>query len=241
MFSLCIPTWERFDSFLKHNVPKYLENELIDEIIISDENGSDVKKLNEFFKNDKIKTYVNSEQLGPLLNKLKACSYAKNEWIVLMDSDNFADENYFKVAKKYIEENITNEKNVILAPSFAKPEFNLTVYAGMVIKKGPIAQFKQVDKRRELLLNCGNYVVNKFLIDNINLVGEEENIKKSSACDVIYLNTLFFEQLDLNMHVVKGLEYEHVVHNGSIYVKTCSNYPHFNEIVHERYRKLNSY
>ena len=32
MFSLCIPTIDRFESFLNKNIPKYLENELIDEI-----------------------------------------------------------------------------------------------------------------------------------------------------------------------------------------------------------------
>ena len=43
----------------------------------------------------------NNERLGPFLNKIKACSYAKNEWIVLMDSDNFAFKDYFQIAKKY--------------------------------------------------------------------------------------------------------------------------------------------
>ena len=33
MFSLCIPTMERFDTFLKVNLLKYLEDKNIDEII----------------------------------------------------------------------------------------------------------------------------------------------------------------------------------------------------------------
>ena len=41
MFSLCIPTMDRFDSFLKGFLEKYLTFELIDEIIITDENGID--------------------------------------------------------------------------------------------------------------------------------------------------------------------------------------------------------
>lgn len=44
MFSLCIPTMNRFDSYLKNNLEKYLQNNLIDEIVISDENGNDIKK-----------------------------------------------------------------------------------------------------------------------------------------------------------------------------------------------------
>ena len=45
MFSLCIPTMERFDIFLSRYLPKYLANEYINEIIITDENGNDIEKI----------------------------------------------------------------------------------------------------------------------------------------------------------------------------------------------------
>ena len=48
--SLCIPTMNRYDSFLKNNLTKYLQMDLIDEIVICDENGEDVKKIQEIFK-----------------------------------------------------------------------------------------------------------------------------------------------------------------------------------------------
>jgi hypothetical protein len=88
-----------------------------------------------------------------------------------------------------------------------------------------------------ILMNAGNYVINKYLIENLNLVNEN-NIYKSSACDVIYFNTLLFEQLDLNMHVVPNLEYSHVVHPGSIYTQTSNKYKDFNELIYNRYRSL---
>ena len=72
----------------------------------------------------------------------------------------------------------------------------------------------------------------------MNLSLERDNIQKSSACDVIYFNTLLFEQLDLNMHIVPNLEYDHVVHNGSIYIQTSSIYKDFNNIIYNRYNKL---
>jgi hypothetical protein len=67
---------------------------------------------------------------------------------------------------------------------------------------------------------------------------EKNNIGKSSACDVIYFNTLLFEQLDLNMYVVPNLEYQHVVHDGSIYMQTSNNFKEFNNFVHTRYNNL---
>jgi hypothetical protein len=105
MFTLCIPTIDRFDQFLHRYLEKYLDNEYISEIIITDENGNDIDKIrNVYGENSKLKLYKNETRLGPFLNKIKACSLANNEWIVLMDSDNFAYKDYFQMTKKYIEE-----------------------------------------------------------------------------------------------------------------------------------------
>ena len=87
-------------------------------------------------------------------------------------------------------------------------------------------------------MNTGNYVINSYLINNLYLENEKENIEKSSACDVIYFNTLLFEQLDLHMHIVENLEYDHVVHSGSVYTQTCNMFKDFNHYVHSRYNSL---
>ena len=240
MFSLCIPTINRFDEFLSKYIPKYLENEQISEIIITDENGNDATKiLNTFSDNPKIKLFVNKSVMGPFLNKMSACSKASNEWIVLIDSDNFADIDYFNAAKQYIQTKISpDKKNIILAPSFAKPNFDYKNMSGFVYNKQNLRTQNIKLHNTECLMNTGNFVINKFLIDNLNLRNETDNIKKSSACDVIYFNTLLFEQLDLNMHIVPGMEYIHVVHDGSVYTNTCNNYKDFNGYVHSRYRSL---
>jgi hypothetical protein len=137
MFSLCIPTIDRFDNFLINYLPKYLENEYISEIIITDENGNDIEKIKQKFGDiEKLVLIRNEYKLGPFLNKLKACKQAKNEWIALIDSDNFADKNYFLTAKDYLENNIREEKNIILAPCFAKPNFNYSQFSGLIYKKG---------------------------------------------------------------------------------------------------------
>jgi hypothetical protein len=247
MFSLCIPTLDRFDDFLSKYLIEYLENEYVDEIIITDENGNDIEKIIRIFPgNKKLILIKNETRLGPFLNKLKACSFAKNEWIVLMDSDNFAQKEYFKKAKQYIDENIGDSKNIILAPSKARPNFDFTNLSGFIYEKGTFSRNNQAEiKSKEphnsnsgTLMNTGNYVLNKFLIDNLNLDNERDNISKSSACDVVYFNTLLFEQLELNLHVVSGMEYNHVVHNGSIYIQTCNKYRDFIHYVYQRYNNL---
>lgn len=248
MFSLCIPTMDRYDLFLSKYLPHYLDNEFIEEIIITDENGNDIEKISQFFPDNKKLVLVKNEtKLGPFLNKQKACSYAKNEWIALIDSDNFADKSYFLTAKKYIENNNITDKNVILAPCYAKPTFNYSHLSGLIYKKGNFKKNKiyednilnstrnSIYMHSIICMNTGNYIINKYLIDNIDLSLETNNIIRSSACDVIYLNTLLFEQLDLQMHIVPHMEYEHVVHDGSIYTKTSHMFRDFNQSIQDKY------
>ena len=235
---------DRYDNFLSKNLPDYIENDLIEEIIIQDENGNDVEKIkNSGLNLDKIILFVNEKKLGPFLNKISVCKKAKNDWIALIDSDNFAPHNYFEVAKKYIENNKCNNLT-ILAPSWAQPNFDYRAIEGMIYKRGNFKNNRNEEKRRktkctECCMNTGNYILNKNLVQIINLENHEENIKKSSACDVIFFNTLLFLQTDMEFHIVKNMFYKHVVHPGSVYTKTCNNFPGFNKKIHLMYRKLN--
>jgi hypothetical protein len=240
MFSLAIPTCDRFDSFLSKYLEAYIGNDLIDEIIITDENGNDIDKIqNKYPNNPKLILVSNETRLGPFLNKIKACKLAKNEWIALIDSDNFADNNYFTIAKKYIEDNVNNNtKNIILAPSFAKPNFNYNQFSGTIFNNSFFKENRDIQYNSTTLMNTGNYIINKYLINNLNIEKETENIPQSPSCDVIYFNTLLFEQLDLNLHVVPNLEYEHVVHEGSTYLNNHCHFENFSRMVHNRYYKL---
>ncbi len=246
MFTLCIPTINRFDSFLVRYLPEYLKNELISEIIISDETGQDAEKIKATFQHPKLKVFTNETRLGPFLNKLNACKKASNTWIALIDSDNFADEDYFKTAKQFIESNRIPDTS-ILAPCWAKPRFDYRHLSGYVFTKTTLGPNWQTEMKTnpsfnsEILMNTGNYILNKSIIQNISIQNEFSNIHLSSACDVIYFNTLLFEQMNLHMYVVPDMHYEHVVHDGSIYIQTHQQFKHFTEQVHSRYRALRNY
>ena len=243
MFSLCIPTMDRYDNFLKASLSKYLNNEHIDEIIISDENGNDAIKIQQDFpNNNKIKININPHKLGPFLNKMTCCKMAKNEWIVLIDSDNFADENYFNIGKNFIDCNRDKiQKNSILAPSWAQPNFNYTNLSNACINKTNLKQYAKDQSGYTgltTLMNTGNYIINKYLISNITLSNDMELINNSSACDVILFNTMLLEQLDLHIYVVPNLVYSHVVHSGSVYSTTVSHTRKYVNIVHNRYNQI---
>jgi len=228
--SLCIPTMDRFDTFLKEYLKSYityLETGVISEIIICDENGNDYEEIMKVYgdyieKNSNFKVYKNDTILGVFKNKLKVASLSSFNYIALIDSDNFCDEIYFLKAKDYIFVNENSfSKSVILAPSFAKPNYTYKQFEGSIVTKQNIGHFFH-DVTYQIILNTGNFIVSKNIIENIKY--DESILYYITACDVLFFNLLAFQQIDdFQIHVVKDLEYTHVIHSGSICANTESN------------------
>jgi hypothetical protein len=236
--SLCIPTMNRFDSFLNNYLKiylDYLKKKIIDEIIICDENGIDYEKVitsyEEFkYVDSNCRIYKNNEILGVFKNKLKVCSLATNNYIALIDSDNFCDETYFITAKKYILENEKMFSNhFILAPSFAKPRFNYKHFENSLVTKYNLKKYYHVHMF-DVLLNTGNYIINKNIFAKITY--DNSIMHKISACDVLFFNLLCFQQFeDFQLHIIKDFEYDHVVHDGSTYTNTIHNCQDYRDTV----------
>jgi hypothetical protein len=225
IFSLCIPTMDRFD-FLKKNLPHYINNNFINEIIITDENGNDIEQIKQHFDSSidssKLKLFKNDTRLGCLLNKHKACSLASNEWIAIIDSDNFADKHYFESASSFLYNN-NIPKNSILAPERALPSYKFDV--GLYKKN-------IINHNLSLMLNTGNYIINKYLIDNVNFENDMDDIPYSNACDVVFFNIMLFEQFNLNFYVIKNMYYNHATHKNSIYLKEHKT-EHYKKLIYK--------
>jgi hypothetical protein len=247
--SLCIPTMDRFDDFLSNYLDKYIDylnQNLIDEIIINDENGNDYDKIHNKYKNiiennSKFKIFKNENRLGVFKNKLKVCSYASNEYIALIDSDNFANDEYFTKIRNYINNNKENlSKNFILSPSKLLDNnnhafFNYEKIKNKIIKKENIKEnFDDI----QVLLNTGNFIINKKIIDNI--IFDDSIMDIISGCDVYYFNLLAFQQFpDLELHVLDDLKYLHSLHSGSTYTNRDHRCDHYrNNILQNKYYEL---
>jgi len=258
--SLCIPTKDRYDKFLINYLKEYvtyLDNGIIHELIISCENGNDYNKIfdeySEILETDKrFRIYKNNKVLGVFLNKLKVCSYAESEYIALIDSDNFADINYFNTVRKYIyniistftdSTNSTNKNNLkysIFSPCRLKNSFDFKQFENAILTKYNVYYYKD-NELFNVLLNTGNYVLTKDIINSIDF--KEWNIERVSSYDVIFFNLLCFKQLDgFKIHIVKDLEYTHILHNGSIYLEKkdfCNNY--YNKYILPEYQNFKKY
>jgi hypothetical protein len=221
--SLCIPTIDRW-SFLSVNLPKYLANPYIDEIVVSDENGNDARMIKETFSDPKLRVYVNETRLGPFFNKCMAISLASNSYVCLMDSDNYAPVSYFEHFYNFLDGKAPDE-NTIYAPSFTTaqsnhPGFNFRMFNNILIDK---TNYKSEYARYETLFNTGNYISSKSLHQKYTLTDEEiKAAKESWAVDVLYSNYLLITKSDAKIVTVPEMAYDHIVHDGSMYTQTKS-------------------
>jgi hypothetical protein len=212
--SLCIPTLDRFDKFLSKNLPNYLINDYIDEIVISDENGKDIQKISQFFKDSKLKLFSNDRVLEAFLNKDKVVSLAKNNWIVLMDSDNYAPQQYFEAWEKHIAK-FGLDDNMIYMPAgwLHRPNMYFDMFHNTIFTKNNVRNYFN-----EGMWNNGNYIFNKK-----SYLGAKNNyeylIPLCYSLDVIYKNAILLEN-NVHFSLVENMLYEHAMHEGSYYSTT---------------------
>jgi glycosyltransferase involved in cell wall biosynthesis len=211
MISLCITTYNRYDLTLE-SFRQVLDDPRISEIVIVDDNSKPETScllFNTLSRYDKVRFYVNQENIGMSRNKARAIEYAHNEWCILFDSDNVIDGSYLdaipfdRLSKGYI-----------YCPSFAKPQFDYRKFEGMVINSETAKSI--INKPMgEPLFNTCNYVVNRQ--EYLRVFQYNEAMK---GTDTIWFNYLWLKDGG-KFFVLKGLEYFHRVHNGSGFLEDC--------------------
>lgn len=228
LFSLCIPTMNRFDDFLDQYLEIYLDMKnkgIIDEIIVCDETGEDYQRILEKYNkgdpNGPIQLYKNETTLGAFKNKLRVATYAKPEnFIALIDSDNLVDETYFEAAKYYIENRqVKITDDVVLCPSQTMTDFeyDYSTYIGKTIDY-MFAREYGGHHCFHMLLNTGNYIMTRRVYDN--LVFDDEAVHNAGPFDVIYKHLLaFYQNPRYRVFVIPNMKYAHAIHAESYYFK----------------------
>lgn len=208
--------WE----FLSKNIPEYLTNPYIGEIVLCDETGEDAIKLKEVYGNNpKIRVFTNEKRLGAFLNKERVCRLASYPWICLIDSDNFAPLSYFQAFISYINEHGLFEK-IIYAPNKGS-NWVFNHFIGIPITKNNAMQIHDSFVGGPCL-NIGNYIFHKSLMELPIPEGQENFPVECKAMDVFYRNYLAFRN-GFVMRIIPGMEYEHVTHEGSYYTATAND------------------
>jgi len=225
--SLCITTMDRW-SFLQETLPVYLGFPFLDEIVISDENGNDAARIKELYGgNPKLRVHTNAKQLGTFLNKRAAVAYARNDWVCLMDSDNFAPARYFEVALPRL-----NDASVVYVPSRLLPykgadTFDHRKFIGADITRATASLSVE---GAEVLFQTGNYIVSRELYMRATPSYGLEN--QCRGQDALYTTHLLLEAGG-RLRVVPNMEYNHCVHNGSITIQSMRDDFMVNKVLYE--------
>ena len=210
--SLAITHYNRVDLLAK-SFEKVINDERISEVVIVDDKSkpSEYTKLLQLCAGkEKIKLFVNEQNLGMSRNKAEAIKLCSNDWVIILDSDNIIDTNY--IDKIYSIDKW--QDRTIYAPEFAAPNFNYKEYGGLTFSRNNISEL--IDKPLvDCLFNTCNYFVNKH--EYAAVFQPNETIKES---DTIYFNYLWLKHGN-EIFVVQGMEYQHLVHKNSGFMQNA--------------------
>lgn len=223
-FSLVLTTFNRYETFLKDNVYRYLENPYIREIIIYDDCSDDFDKINHEFEkyitSGKLKVFRQEKNIGALRNKIMALEKASEEWICLMDSDNYCSISYFESLENYWNQRGLN-KNTIYTPSGALPVFNFSNLTTPVNR----TSWNDLHRSYGVMLNAGNYVLHKEMVPYMLPILNDSSIK--GFVEVKYMNYVWIRDANACIQVVPGMTYNHTVHDGSLWMRDANEHMNF--------------
>jgi hypothetical protein len=213
--SIAIPTYQRVEMTI-NAFSSVHDDKRISEIIIVDD-SSPVNVFDELKRQcdryPKVKLYWNVMNRDCYANKYTAMSYVTNEYAILFDSDN-------KLRTDYIDKifSVEWDEDIILAPDFAKPTFDYRAYGGLMVTRNNVAEY--MDRPLfETALNTANYFVNaKKYTETWD--GEIDPV----TSDSIYFN-LCWLMSGKKIHIVDGLQYEHLVWDESHYKRNVHRTP----------------
>jgi glycosyltransferase involved in cell wall biosynthesis len=215
MYTLGIPTFNRW-SMVADSCRDVIGDDRITEVLIVDDASEEasyekllieVQKLN----SDKIKIIRNEKNKKAFFNKLTVIEEAKNDWVILLDSDNKITPDYLNSIPKEL------DVNTFYLPSMTHgswSSFNFTKHNNAVFDKLQYKQLMTQNLSHEdaCMLNAGNFLVNKNTYkQSIDL---ETSLLDPYGIDPFYQIFLGFKNInDFKIMVVEGMHYYHRMHN----------------------------
>lgn len=221
MITVSIPYYNS-EKYLDQTLEPLLDSQFVSEIIIHDDCSENEIQSD----HPKIKVYRNEKNLGAFKNKYLAVSKSSNEWVYLLDSDNYFFDNSLDVVK-----GITAQRGRYYSPSqlhlvddgldsnldgrIVKYDFGIidSVKAKSLLASG-IGEF-------EWLINTGNFFIHRDdYIDSMKDIFENDSYPYFEADAIVFCynwlkkgNTIeVIDDLWYN-HRLRGNSYSHSVGN----------------------------
>jgi glycosyltransferase involved in cell wall biosynthesis len=227
--SIAIPTYNRYEMTLE-SFSDVIDDERIAEVVISDD-ASDWSLFNTLktavSSMPKVRISRNLSNQDCYFNKRTSISLCLTDYVIILDSDNKIDKSYLDAiySKKWNPE-------TIFAPEYAKPQFDYRDYSGLTLTKENISEYIDLPML-STALNTMNYFVHRY-----NYIKVFDMDTDPVTSDSLYQNYNWLKE-GYNIHILKGLQYNHLVHSGSHYINNVARTPsNFNEILMNKLRNL---
>lgn len=179
--TLAIPFYNTSKYFLDC-IGYAIDNEFVDEIVVNDDGSKEQEYSNllnivEQLNTNKIKVFKNETNQGAFRNKYETVSKCSNDWIYLLDSDNYPFETTYNILQN-IDIN-QSTKNICYSPAklYCKKDeevdystisdYNTFNYELIGIEESKDALIKR-KKWFDWFINTGNYFFNKdFYLESL--------------------------------------------------------------------------
>jgi len=223
--TVAVPTMDRW-TFLKDQIPRYLNDPNVSFVVISDENGRDIDIISkmEHDSHPKLRLYQNDTILGVYGNKRQCFKKAPSDWVAVLDSDNQFESDFFEAFLKARErDGPASEKTIYCAGEIVrldlatnKVEDRTSHFSGMKISR---ENWNDVLNTRgwNFLLNDGNCIWPKSVFRHFPDLPEEQ---------IVGTDSIFFMrqaiQAGYTLSVEPTMRYIHTVHDGSHWLQNAT-------------------
>ena len=219
--SVAIPHYNNA-RYMPDTLRHIIDDKRINEIVICDDVSKDLDALENYLisiNSSKIKLYKNPKNLGSYLNKLESISKCSNDWVLILDSDNFINNDTINILYNLKEWN----KNIIYTPSWAKtfpgnasPHLDYRNMNNLLIDKKYSLQKFNEQKFQCLMNNC-NYFLPK--INYLNCMNKYKNLYSRELISGLDSLLLYCSWINENntIFIVENFIYNHRLHNLSFY------------------------
>lgn len=228
--SLAFTTYNSYSYIVKQLERDFftMSGGLIDEIIIQDDFSEDYDLLKPH-ETENVKVFRNEKNLSPLLSRVNLVRNCKNDWVLLMDSDNFLEKNCFDKIKE-----LELDSETTYCPDFARPNFGFKVFSNVLMDM-EFVKPKIPNLDMQIFLNTGNFLINR---DNYLKVSEKiDETFAYWAVDVIYFNYLWLSS-GYKLFCIKDYEYDHTLRGDSYWARIGEKSKYKLAEVNELYNKI---
>lgn len=218
--SLVITAYKRFD-FIKTYLSRYLSHPSVAEVVIVDDASDDASKIasvREFIEHPKLRLLKNERNLGASKNKIQAVRESSSAWVLLMDSDNDISDVALTLLGRCCGSSGMLPDIVVCPTKCGPPLMDYTSLPVMMTR----TELKHKEPRYECFWNTGNYMVARDLFLRAATLVLLSNVDPGPF-DVVYINR-FMVELGARFLNLPGFEYNHRVHDNSLFVTTAKEF-----------------